>query len=799
MSRASPPFGDLRPRPVRIPGAVPEEGNIGQIARTVFDAFGTARAGAQAATRQTIREQRVESDEDQVAIAQQSAFENEALRAQTRVLLENKELEREFDEHSDLELFGVQELFARGDEQTKADFLAKHRWADPKNQARIESFFGRQLATTDWFRAQQRIQEFYTNEANEGKSLSVTDLMGEFLQERSDLPAGASLAYQQQFMGQVGNFIFQQEASRALQRSKEVRKQRNRSNVAQAGLYFMGNAELEDFAQVVTDGIELVEGGEALDLVTDHMAQSAGQALGKLIGVVPNTELEKRIADLPTAVLNSPEIKFARAEMELAERQAQQKAITQEASNIKALSSQFKEANDIRSMVMLRGRAAQVPGEQGKQVRALLESRITQMDETRNFQISVMEQGANVTINDITSIKSDMSFERANFQRLSRTLREVGEVDQNKAFQLVADLPNAAIGAMLIRAKPHEVNGLVATLNHPQTRDLLADAIEKKNSFLDKSTILSSLAEAVPTDDAIDRYGDRFIKHMLDIQTREVDAVEDEGKAAKLAATMVKADLETDFVKLKIPLGVSTYGRADLFGVGNMQKGSKDGSRRLMGGLLSLSLEARRQGGISPNVGLAFEHKGKTYVPATGNGRAGAFLEWDPRAQEPKLLRPDAKMFGELQERLFETAEETDLVFNSDVRWRPSYGTRFVQEFDQAYFPGQTTGNISGWIANESQRRWFEQMGQLPRLSTEGLEGRELEEVQNERDLFRSFMNVIALELGWSGLDRGRVPPGFEQRPEFLAGANVPMLRAQQQAEKTTLDTFQQSTAAVTP
>lgn len=805
MSRGTPPFGELRPRPVRIPRAVPEEGNVGQLARTVFEAFGAAQTGAQAATAETIREQRVESAEDQVAIAQQSALENEALRARTRVLLENEELERQFDEHSDLELFGVQELFARGDPQTKADFLAKHRWADPKNQARIESFYGRQLATTDWFRAQQRIQEFYTNEANEDKSLSVTDLMGEFLRERSDLPAGAALSYQQQFMGQVGNFIFQQESSRALQRGKEVRKQRTRSNVAQAGLYFMGNVEIEDFAQVVTDGIELVEGDEALDLVTDHMAQAAGQALGKLIGVVPNTELEKRIADLPEAVRNSAEIKFARAEMVLAERQAQQKAITQEASNIKALSTRFMEGNDIRSMVMLRGRAAQVPGEQGKQVRALLESRITQLDDTRNYQIDVMEQGANVSINDISAIPTDLTWAQRNWARSSATLREIADAaGPKKAHALTADLELGVIGDMFIRAKnQQEISEMAALLDRPEARNLMGTIVERKNKFLEKSAILGSLAPGAPTKALVDRYGDRFIRHMLDIQTRELDPIPDERKAAKVAGELVKRDLETDFVTLRTPLGLKTYARADMLGVGNIRQPERDAARRLGSALSNLSRQSREAGDISPNLGLTFEHvnekkEAKTYIPATGDGQVGLFLEWDKittAVADSRIIGRENKLFDELEQKVLEGSADVDLVFNSDVRWREEYGTRFVSEFDQTYFAEEGVGGgIGGWIRDEATQRWFDQTGFFPDLNTEALEGRALAEVQLQRDIFSTFMSLIAIEHGWSGLNRRPAPAGFAKASDFLTGLGITERSEQERREPSALEQTQQAT-----
>lgn len=778
MSRGTPQFGQIRPSPVRIPGAIPEAGDIAELGRTVFEAFGAATTGARAATAETVREQRVESAEDRLLVAQQAAIQDEASRMRTRVLLETKELEREFDENADLEFFGAQELFARGNDGTKRDFLAKHQWADPRNQSRIEGFYGRQLATTDWFRAQQRITDFYTNEANADKSLRVTELMAEFLEERQDLPAGASIAYQKQFMGQVGNFIFQQEAARANARSKEVRQQRNRNNLAQAGLYFMGKGDLGDFAQVVTDGIELVEGEEGLDLVEDQMAQAAGLALAKLIGVIPNSELEPLIADLPTKVLESAEVKFARTEMRLAERQADQKAITQEASDVTALSTRFTEANDIRSLVMLKPRAARIPGAQGRQVRALLESRITQLDDNRNRQINLMEKGANVSISDISSVPEDMLFETRNFERLSHTLRETAEVDRNEAFALVASEKNGVIGEMLIRAKRPELPGLVNVLNRAQTPNLLGDAVERKNQFVQKSGVLSSLAEAAPTDEAVARYGDRFIHHFLDLQTRPIGPIGDPEQAAKMASAMVKADLETDFVKLRPLLGRPVYGRANLFKVGNLREGKRAGVSSVQMGLLALGLEARRQGGgISPNIAAAFEHKGKTYVPATGGGRAGAFLEWDSGKRERKIIRPLDRGFGELQQRLADTTESADLVTNSDVRWRASYGTRFVSEFDQAYFSSDSTSGIGGWIRDEAERRWFDNTGQLPQTDIEGLEGRELEQVQLQRELFRTIMDQVATEHGWGGLDRVQ-PAAASQFGDFLSGLDTSALRA---------------------
>ncbi len=800
-------FGQRRPGIVGLPHATPELGeanNLAAIGQTIFQAFSTAQAGAQAATAATVRGQREQAGEDQLEIARERAVTEELTREQTRVLLINRELEAEFEDLSDLEFFGVQELFARGTEETKTKFLAEHRWADPKNQAKIEGFFGRQLATTDWFRAQKKIQEFYMNPANAEESLRVSEMMRDFLLERSDLPPGAAIAYQQQFMGQVGNFIFQQEAARAGRRSKEIREQRGRNDIAQAGLYFSGNASLVEYAQVVSDGISLVEGDEGdpgtlTKLLTDHMAASSGAALAKLVGVVPTSELRARIADLPDAVKESAEIKFIETELIFADRRSEQKGITQEAANIKTLSTRFAEANDIRSLVMLRSRVGALPaGSQKRQVSDLLESRITQLDEGRNFQINIMERGADVSINDISNLQSDLSFERPNYQRASRTLREIGEVDRNLAFQTVADLKNGVIGDMLIRAKPQEVNDLVGVLSRSQTRNLLAGVIEQKNNFLRQSSILSNLSEAVPTDAAISRYGDRFTRHMLDVQTREIDPILDPGAAADEAARLVTNELKTDFVKLRTPFGRSTYGQADLFGVGSIRETDKAGRLRLNGALTALTLEARRQGDISPNTALAFEHRGKTYVPATGNGRAGAYMEWDQRTQQAKLVSPNTNLtlFRQLNERLAESASELDLVSNSDVRWRESYGTRFISQFDQAYFPNDPSGGIGSWMATEAQRRWFDQMGTLPRLDVEGLEGRELEEVQQERDVFRSFMNIIALEHGWTGLDPLRVPPGVTGVPSQLPGATVPLLQAQAGAEQKALETFNQQVAA---
>lgn len=801
MSRGTPQFGQIRPSPVRSPAAISEEGEIGAIARTVFEAFGAGTVGARAVTAETVREARVETAEDQVAIAQQAAIQDEASRMRTRVLLENKELEREFDQNADLEFFGIQELFARGDDQTKRDFLAKHQWADPRNQSRIESFYGRQLATTDWFRAQQQIQDFYTNEANEGRSLRVTELMADFLEERQDLPAGAALAYQQQFMGQVGNFIFRQESARANARSKEVRKQRDRNNLAQAGLYFMGNAELEDFTRVVTDGIELVEGEEGLGRLTDHMAQSAGEALAKLIGVIPNSDLDQRIAALPEAVRESSQIKIMQARMVLAQRQADQKAITQEAADIKALSTRLFDGKQLPELEMLVPRAADIPGSAGEQTRAILDSRITQLRAEENFQSELVDSGANVTIHDISAIPGDLSWAQRNWRRAAATLREVAETDREKAFSLTADVETGALGDMFIRAKnQQEVSELANLLDRPQARNLMGAIIERKNKFIEKSAILGSLAAGAPTDMLVDRYGDRFARHMLDIQTRDIDPITDEKKAAQAAGELVKRDLETDFVTLRSPLGIKIYARADMMGVGNVRKREKDADRRLSGALSDLSKEGRQLGDVSPNLGLAFEHGGKTYIPATGNGRVGLFLEWDKNTTavaDSRILGRESKLFGDLEEKLLETATETDLVFNSDVRWREAYGTRFVWEFDQTYFAEEPNGGIGAWVRDEARQRWFDQTGFFPDLNLDGLEGRALTEVQLQRDIFSTFMNLIAIEHGWSGLNRTDAPAGFAKASEFLSGLGVGERAVQEEREPSVLEQTQRQ--AVVP
>ncbi len=789
-------FGRRRPGLVRLPRAVPnlsEAQGIGAIGRTVSQAFGTGAAFAQAERQKTILETQEESAEQQLEIAKERAVTEDVRREDTRTILKNRELQSQFEDMADLEFFGVQELFARGTDEQKRDFLAKHRWADPKNQAKIESFYGRQLATTDWFGAQQKINDFYTNPANEGKSLKVTDVMADFLEDRDDLPPGAAIAYQQQFLGQVGNFIVQQETGRANRRAKDVREQRTRDNIASAGLYFSGNSDLTDYAQVVADNIALIEGEDPdpdtnAKLMIRQMTSSSSEALAKMVGTIPSSELRARIAELPDPVRESSEIKYIETEMVLQDRINASKAITKEADNIKVLTTRFSEANQVRPLRMLEGRINALPeGQQKQQAKTIWQSRVAELETKRNAHLNIMERGANVTIGDISGLPNDLKFGLTqNFQRASRTLREIAEVDRNKAFSLVAEKDERGVAEMMIRAKPQEVNELVGVLNRPGVRDRFPTAIEEKNDFAQSSGILSSLMAATPTDDALDRYGDRYTFHYLDLTTREIDPLSEEA-AKKAAGQMVKAELETDFMRAGFIGGVAVYGRSELFRVGNVGKPDKNGTRRLNAALADLSFASKRQGDVTPNVGLSFGHKGLTYVPSTGNGRAGVFLEWDPPKQDWRLISPqdNITLFRELERKLSTTANEADLVSNSDVRWRESYGTRFVSEFDAAFFTEQPDQDLGTWISEEAERRWFAQEGELPRLVTEGLEGRALDLAQREQRVFNQFMNQIALELGWSGLDNtmtpGRVADQLAVAPPVrMEGASdVEFLKAQ--------------------
>ena len=813
MSRAPfSQFGNRRPGLIRTPNAIPnisESKNLGALGRTVFDAFGAARVGAQISTAETQRGQQEESAARSLEIAEDRAVEDAFKREEIKVKLKTDELREQFDDISDLEMFGVQELMTRGDEQTKREFLANHRWADPKNQKRIEGFYGRQLATTDWFRAQREVSEFYGDPANDGDSMSITELMGRFLDDRSDLPAGAGFAYQQQFQGQVGNLIFQQEVARSNRRSKDIKTQRNFDDSAAAGMFFTGHGEMTDFAQIVSDGIEMVEGSEdgaaTSQLLIRRMSVASAQALDKMVGKVPNRELEAKIAELPDPVRESSEVKFIQSEMAITERRQQLTAQVKEADNIKVLSTRFKEANDIRGAVLLRSRIEELDeGASKQQASQVLESVISQMAETKGFQTDLIAGGANVSINDITNIEKDIGFETPNYQRAQRTLREM---PRKKAFQAVAELKNRAIAEMLIRAEPQEINDLVRVLNDPDTRDTLAGIIEQRDSFTQKSDVFKALSKSMPGTVSLDRYGDRFTRHMLEVMNREIDPVEDPDKAAKIAGARVKEEMRTDFINLKIPGAQGSLARSDLFGVGSIGKISdKDGFQRLRSGLIALAFTGRQAGGQTVNTGLAFKAVGsrrlgeRTYVPSTGNGIVGAFMEWDQRTQTARIITPGVqpKLFAKLEDQLLNNNSEADFVSNADVRWRPEFGARTVAEFDAGYYADSPSEGLGAWFSTEAQRRWFDQQGELPKLDLAPngvlLEGREREEVMLDRSMFRTMMNLVSIEHGWLGLDPNRVPPGLTSPPPTLqGGANVDLIRSAEAAVKKAESDFAQT------
>lgn len=789
MSRAPfSQFGNRRPGLVRTPNAIPDLGEanqFGAIGRTVFEAFGAARTGAQLDIAATQRGQQEESAERTLELAEEKAVEDAFRRDGIKVQLKTEELREQFDDISDLEMFGAQELMTRGDAQTKREFLANHRWADPKNQKRIEGFYGRQLATTDWFRAQKEIAEFYGNPANDGESMSITDLMGRFLDERRDLPAGAGFAYQQQFQGQVGNLIFQQEIARSNRRSKDIKQQRNFDDSAAAGMFFTGHGDIANFAQVVSDGIEMVEGSEdgaeTSKLLIKRMSVASAQALDKMIGKVPNRELDAKIAELPDPVRESSEIKFIQSEMAINKRRKELTAQVKEADNIKVLATRFKEANDIRGAVLLRPRIEELEDSQAKtQASQVLESVISQMAETKAFQTRLMEGGANVSINDVTFIEKDISFKTPNYQRASRTLREM---DPKDALQAVADMTNRVIGEMLIRAEPQELNNLVSVLNDPDTRDTLSGIIEQKNRFEQKSDVFKALSKSMPGTIALERYGDRFTTHMLELMNREINPVEDPKKAAAIAASRVKEEMKTDFIDLKIPGTKGSLARADLFRVGNIGKISdKEGFVSLRTGLIALQLQARAAG-HSMNVGLSFRavrtraDGERTYVPATGGGVVGAFMEWDQRTQTARIVTPNAqpKLFAKLEDRLRRNSGDADFVSNADVRWRPEYGPRTVSEFDAGFYADSPSEGLGAWFHREAQRQWFEQQGEVPDLDLAPngvpLEGRDREEVLLDRQSIRAMMNLLAIAHGWLGLEPSRPPV----RPEELAQTEPPV------------------------
>ena len=759
-------FGQRRAPLIGAPRAVPnlgEANNIAAIGAVVGEAFSAATLGVQTATRETVRDRQEAGAEQQLQLAEDMALREEISRGATRDRLLTKDLEREYDELADQELFGVTELFTKGDAQTKADFIKNHRWASPKNQKRFESLQGHQLATVDWFTAQQEITQFYTNPANDGDSLRVTEVMGRFIEKRdAELTPGAALAYQQQFMGQVGNFIFQQEVGRANARKKEVEENRTRRDMAWAGMYLSGNMSLTGFAQVVSDGVALVEGDDDPDaferVFTQRMEQAIGMGLSKQIGVVPSSELRAQIAELPDAVRNSATVKLMEQQMRFSDKRAEADAISKATTDLTKMTTRFMEGNQYEEMLMLRTPIAALPDSPAKRTLKILhESRIKQMEQTRNFAIRMKNKGANVDANEISGLTDDLSWETSDFQRAASTLREIGDKDINAALNMVAAKPNGDIGEIFIRAKPQEVQDWIGLLSRPGARAAFAGAVELSDKLESKSSVFQDLTEAAaPSDPSIDRYKDRVVRHYLDLKTREINPVASDKQAAKMAFTMVKKELKQDFVSIAAPGSVTKLAPARLFGVGNLESSDDVGRTALGDGLSQLAQESKRQGGnISPAPSLSFSEGGFTYVPSAGDGQVGAFLQWDPRDRSSRIITAgsDPTRFTQLQAVMSDKVEDDLLMNNSEMRWRPSYGTRFVSEFDFAYFPKDMSQGVLSWITVEAEQQWFAQNGQLPRTDTEGLTGRALEEVMSERRLFAATMNLMALDLGWSGIE----------------------------------------------
>jgi len=190
--------------------------------------------------------------------------------------------------------------------------------------------------------------------------------------------------------------------------------------------------------------------------------------------------------------------------------------------------------------------------------------------------------------------------------------------------------------------------------------------------------------------------------------------------------------------------------------VGNLESSDDVGRTALGDGLSLLAQESRRQGGnISPAPSLAFEEGGFTYVPAVGDGQVGAFMLWDQRDRSHKIITAgnDPTRFTQLQSAMSDRVQDDQLMNNSEMRWQQSYGTRFVSEFDFAYYPKDLNQGIMSWITTEAEQQWFAQNDQLPNTDIEGLTGRALEDRMAERRLFAATMNLMALDLGWSGIE----------------------------------------------
>ena len=758
-------FGQRRAPLIGAPRAVPNLGqanNFAAIGAAVGDAFSTATVAAQAVTRETVRGRQETGRGQQLQLAEDMAVREEIRREATRARLLTKELALEYDELADQELFGVTELFTKGDAQTKADFIKNHQWASPKNQKRFESLQGHQLATVDWFTAQQEITEFYANPSNDGDSLRVTDVMGRFIEKRdADLTPGAALAYQQQFMGQVGNFIFQQEVGRANARKKEVEENRTRRDMAWAGMYLSGNMSLTGFAQVVSDGVALVEGDDDPDVFekvfTTRMAQAIGMGLSKQIGVVPSSELRAQIAQLPDAVRNSPIVKLMEQHMAFSDKRAAAAAVQEQVTSLAKIQTRLNEANQYPEMLMLREKYAALPQDNPgvRTGQILLESRIKETKQKNKRFVELMEKGANVDINELSAIPEDLLWESSNFQRVSSTLREWADNDFNGAMNEVAAIPNGDIGEIFIRAKSREVPAWHGVLSRPGARAAYAGAVELSNKLESKSSVFKDLTKAVaPSTPSIDRYKDRLVFHYLDLTTREINPLT-EKKAAKMAFTMVKKELAQDFVSLAAPGALTSLAPAELFGVGNLESSDDVGRTALGTALSNLAQESKRLGGdISPAIGLSFKDGGFTYVPSVGDGQVGAFMLWDKGDRSHKIITPgnDPTRFNQLDKALRSQTQD-ELMSDNDMRWRESYGTRFMSEFDLAFFGDDMTQGSLAWVTNRAQENWVAQTGQLPNLDVEGLTGRALEEVMTTRRLFDATMNIVALELGWSGIE----------------------------------------------
>ena len=98
--------------------------------------------------------------------------------------IDNEELKQQYQDVKDKERVGLLKIMTEGTPEQVKEFLDTYKFIDPQNRKAMLDLWGRRLAATDWYEAQQIITEYFADPNNDPNGLKPSDLVDDLIKKR---------------------------------------------------------------------------------------------------------------------------------------------------------------------------------------------------------------------------------------------------------------------------------------------------------------------------------------------------------------------------------------------------------------------------------------------------------------------------------------------------------------------------------------------------------------------------------------------------------------------------------------